>query len=236
MNTLKDYGLHFQKIYGTANAVNHPGLIDRYMQLLYVFHRLQTAIRKEQRDTACRLLPQLFGWTFACINHFPDLDIDRAMAQKYPAKCGYCGNNPCRCELHSRPDFNPDLSGAIVTRNLADWQEHLYRMYGENNAQRGLGVMVDRLAQELIELGAHAARLEYVDAEPQVAMEKAGEEFADVLSWILSLAAYLGVMLDTLVIRTYGNGCPSCKRPQCNCRRLHSTPAGLSATPNTRVA
>lgn len=233
MTTMNGLALHFGQMYGNTNAVNHPSLQDRYFQLLAVFLKLQKATRKNDLDGARRVLPQLFAWTFACMNHFPGLDVDLAMSRKYPTKCGFCRNSPCTCSLDSRPDFQVTDETAI-NRSIQGWQTHIFTLYGENNRQRGLLQIQSRLAEEIVELGAHAGGLEYVNVEPMVAIEKISEEFADVLSWIMSLASFLEVNLESLILGTYGTLCPSCEKPVCICKRLHQTQHGLSALPVTR--
>lgn len=233
MKDLNTLALYLRNMYGETNSVNHPSLRDRYFQLLAVFLKLQKATRKNDLDSARRVLPQLFAWTFACINHFPEFDVDRAMNKKYPKECAYCRSSPCKCSLDSRPDFQA-VDETVVIRSVSGWQTHIFTLYGENNRQRGLLQIQSRLAEEIVELGAHAGGLECVNVEPAVMIEKIGEEFADVLSWIMSLASFLEVNLESLILGTYGTQCPSCKKPRCSCRRLHQTQHGLSALPVTR--
>jgi NTP pyrophosphatase (non-canonical NTP hydrolase) len=43
------------------------------------------------------------------------------------------------------------------------------------------------------------------------------DEFGDCLAWLVSLASMLGVDMDAVAQRRYGNGCPKCHRAPCAC-------------------
>lgn len=44
-----------------------------------------------------------------------------------------------------------------------------------------------------------------------------GEEFADVLAWLATLANTVGVDLEQAVAAKYGGGCPACRQGPCVC-------------------
>jgi NTP pyrophosphatase (non-canonical NTP hydrolase) len=81
------------------------------------------------------------------------------------------------------------------------------RTYGERDRARGRDATVAWLAEELGEL-ARAVRKG--DASDQL------HELGDVLAWLASLAAQLGLSLDDAAQR-YAAGCPRCGATPCRC-------------------
>ena len=84
------------------------------------------------------------------------------------------------------------------------------RIYGEQDAARGVPATVAWLAEELGEL-ARATR----KGTPAEQLH----ELSDVLAWLASLANQLGLSLDEAVGR-YAHGCPKCAATPCACARL----------------
>lgn len=79
--------------------------------------------------------------------------------------------------------------------------------YGQRDAARGRAATVAWLAEELGEL---AQSVRKGTPEDQL------HELADVLAWLASLAAQLGLSLDDAA-RRYADGCPRCGRIPCRC-------------------
>ncbi len=90
---------------------------------------------------------------------------------------------------------------------LDDFQSLMVQTYGERDRARGVDATVAWLAEELGEL-ARAVR-KGTRAE-QV------HEVGDVLAWLASLAAQLGVPLSEAAAR-YEAGCPRCGSVPCAC-------------------
>jgi len=81
------------------------------------------------------------------------------------------------------------------------------RTYGERDRARGRQATVAWLAEEMGEL-ARAVRKG--SSEDQL------HELGDVLAWLASLAAQLGLSLDDAAQR-YAQGCPRCGSIPCAC-------------------
>ena len=79
--------------------------------------------------------------------------------------------------------------------------------YGERDRARGTAASVAWLTEELGEL-AQAVR--------KGSPEQQLHELADVLAWLASIAAQLGLSLDAAAAR-YANGCPRCGSIPCVC-------------------
>jgi NTP pyrophosphatase (non-canonical NTP hydrolase) len=91
--------------------------------------------------------------------------------------------------------------------DIAEFQQLMADTYGERDRARGVPATVAWLAEELGEL-AQAVRKG--DRAAQV------HELGDVLAWLASLAAQLGIELDDAAAR-YATGCPRCGARPCIC-------------------
>jgi NTP pyrophosphatase (non-canonical NTP hydrolase) len=90
---------------------------------------------------------------------------------------------------------------------LAELQDVIARTYGERDRDRGLAAAVAWLAEEVGEL-AQAVR-KGDDAQRL-------HELGDVLAWVTSIAAQLGLSMEDAAQR-YANGCPVCGAIPCAC-------------------
>jgi len=91
--------------------------------------------------------------------------------------------------------------------DLAGFQDVIARTYAERDRARGVAATVAWLTEELGEL-AQAVRKGSVDDQRH--------ELGDVLAWLASLAAQLGLSLDDAA-RRYAGGCPRCGSIPCRC-------------------
>jgi NTP pyrophosphatase (non-canonical NTP hydrolase) len=91
--------------------------------------------------------------------------------------------------------------------DIADFQNLMERTYGARDRARGRDATVAWLAEEVGEL-ARAVRKG--DAAAQL------HEMGDVLAWLASLAAQMGLSLDDAAQR-YATGCPRCGDTPCRC-------------------
>ena len=91
--------------------------------------------------------------------------------------------------------------------DIAEFQALMDHTYGARDRARGREATVAWLAEELGEL-ARAVRKG--DAADQL------HELGDVLAWLASLAAQLGLSLDAAAQR-YAAGCPRCGSTPCRC-------------------
>ena len=54
------------------------------------------AVRKKDREAVREELADIVAWT-ASLANIHGVDLERALAEKYPGHCKYCGSNPCIC-------------------------------------------------------------------------------------------------------------------------------------------
>ena len=90
---------------------------------------------------------------------------------------------------------------------LADFQRTISETYGARDEARGLPSSVAWLAEEVGEL-AQAVR--------KGTPEQQLHELADVLAWLTTIAAQLGLSMEDAAKR-YVNGCPRCNAIPCTC-------------------
>ena len=90
---------------------------------------------------------------------------------------------------------------------LGELQWLMAATYGERDRARGVPATVAWLTEELGEL-AQAVRKGTPDEQLH--------ELGDVLAWVASLAAQLGLSLDDAAAR-YAGGCPRCGSTPCRC-------------------
>jgi NTP pyrophosphatase (non-canonical NTP hydrolase) len=91
--------------------------------------------------------------------------------------------------------------------DIAAFQDLMVRTYGPRDRARGVPATLAWLTEELGEL-ARAVRKG--TAEEQL------HELGDVVAWLASLAAQLGLSLDDAA-RRYERGCPRCGSLPCIC-------------------
>jgi NTP pyrophosphatase (non-canonical NTP hydrolase) len=94
---------------------------------------------------------------------------------------------------------------------LEQLQDVITRTYGERDAARGLPSAVAWLTEEVGEL-AQAIR-KGDDAQRL-------HELGDVLAWLTSIAAQLGLSIEDAAQR-YVDGCPVCAAIPCACASRH---------------
>lgn len=105
------------------------------------------------------------------------------------------------------PDGNAPTVPYGLLVHLSEFQARIAATYGDRDAHRGVASAVAWLTEELGEL-AQAVRKGSTDDQRH--------EVGDVLAWLASLAAQLGVDLEDAAAR-YAEGCPVCGRSPCGC-------------------
>ena len=91
--------------------------------------------------------------------------------------------------------------------DLGDLQDVIVRTYGDRDRARGLPSSVAWLTEEVGEL-AQAIR--------KGTPEQQLHELADVLAWLTTIAAQLGLSMEDAAAR-YAGGCPACGSTPCRC-------------------
>ena len=92
--------------------------------------------------------------------------------------------------------------------SLAQLQQVIRETYDSKDRRRGVEGTFMWFMEEVGEL-ASALR--------SGSVKEQGEEFADVLAWLATLANNVGVDLEEVVQAKYGAGCPGCRQNPCVC-------------------
>jgi len=90
---------------------------------------------------------------------------------------------------------------------LAGLQDLMVRTYGERDRRRGVDASIAWLTEEVGELARAVRKGTRADQL---------HELGDVLAWLASLAAQLGLSLEEAASR-YASGCPVCAGIPCRC-------------------
>ncbi len=94
--------------------------------------------------------------------------------------------------------------------DLRDFQALIEQMYSHKDRQRGSAGTFLWLMEEVGELAEAIAQ-----GQDQT---RKGEEFADVLAWLVTLANVEGIDLSEVLHAKYGAGCPGCGKMVCICQ------------------
>ncbi|MBM3272457.1 hypothetical protein FJY94_04245 [Candidatus Kaiserbacteria bacterium] len=227
---------HLSAIYQRANALTTPRH-ERFEFLFLACGDIQRRYRKQQAHFYGVAIAQAFAWFISLGEDLFRTDCGHllalAMAEKYPhAGCGYCHHSPCVCDAIERDDF----AGTEARDNtqqewsLRRWQEHLSELYGEANAKKGVNVALNRLFEEVSEVGLVLQHADgFNESLPRIE-EKAALEMTDVLAWIFGVASLLAVDVETEVMRLYRSGCPVCKLMPCGCSHFAAKPKSKGLT------
>jgi len=92
--------------------------------------------------------------------------------------------------------------------HLDELRDLMDRTYGLQDSERGVPATIAWIAEEVGEL-AQAVR--------KGTREEQLHELGDVLAWLGSLAAQLGLSMDEAIER-YNDGCPKCGASPCACQ------------------
>ena len=100
------------------------------------------------------------------------------------------------------------LLGNTGFMEIKEFQRQIKEIYYENDIKRGAEATFLWFAEEVGEL-----------AEAMRKKDKAaiGEEIADVLAWLISLANILDIDVEEEVRKKYPDFCPKCGKKPCNC-------------------
>ena len=92
--------------------------------------------------------------------------------------------------------------------DIREAQNLIRETYYHRDSARGLDRTFLWFVEEVGELSEAVRRRD---------ASSAGEEVADVLAWLLSVANILEVDVEEAFLRQYGSGCPRCGRRPCVC-------------------
>lgn len=90
---------------------------------------------------------------------------------------------------------------------IKEFQDLIRQIYFTRDVRRGPDKTFLWFLEEVGELTRAYRRKE----------ENVGEEMADVMAWLVSMANLLGIDLETELLKKYGRVCPLCSSIPCAC-------------------
>jgi NTP pyrophosphatase (non-canonical NTP hydrolase) len=72
------------------------GIDKTLLWLIEEVGELCEAVRKEDDETIKEEIADIIAWSVSLANIF-GIDVDKALQEKYPGRCRYCGKIPCAC-------------------------------------------------------------------------------------------------------------------------------------------
>ncbi|MBI5004324.1 hypothetical protein HZC00_04475 [Candidatus Kaiserbacteria bacterium] len=205
---------------------------DRYSFLVLACADLARCVRKEKTGLYPIALAQIVAWFASLAEELFRTDagllLTNAMGDKFPAMgCGYCGHFPCICEEAHRAEHVVSVpSTSQYLWSINRWQEHLEQLYGPNNSTGGIPRALNRLFEEVAEVGLILHSADGFNDNLKDVRRKYAQEFTDVLAWTFACASLLKISLEDSVISLYGSECPVCRSFPCNCRHFEKKPSG----------
>ncbi|MFX1451278.1 MAG: MazG nucleotide pyrophosphohydrolase domain-containing protein [Promethearchaeota archaeon] len=92
--------------------------------------------------------------------------------------------------------------------NISEFQQMMKQLYFERDKKRGVSRTFCWLVEEIGEL-AKSVNKKNIDM---------GQEFADVLAWLCSLANLKNIDLEKVTLEKYNFRCPKCLNNPCKCK------------------
>lgn len=207
----------FNELYGRRDSIYLPDREIRAQLLYRGIDDLQSAVRQKAWLPIYEVMCARIVSRILCIARGVDnISLTDGLSRKYPLEgCAYCGQMPCVCQENRDPYRLCTPAMEQEHWSLRDWQEHLTKMYGNKNEERGINYTLLRLGSEygeLISLERAIPRYSIDEVKDKYALE-----LADTVAWTIASASLLGVDLQKAVEKRYGNGCLACHQMPCIC-------------------
>ncbi|TXT65898.1 MAG: hypothetical protein BAJALOKI3v1_60037 [Promethearchaeota archaeon] len=93
---------------------------------------------------------------------------------------------------------------------IKEFQDLMRELYYHQDSKRGLNKTFYWLIEEVGELSS-ALKAKDLDKK------NIGEEIADIVAWICSLANLLDVDIQSAILQKYPKKCPKCMKNPCEC-------------------
>lgn len=213
---------HIQHIFGLRNDRCMREIPQRLAFLMAGINQLEKICQHRRVDDYERWLASVFARWSVTITMFTGEQSVAKIASKYRLNCSYCHAAPCVCPPTNRPD--PKYSNPNPIQfdwSVKEWQEHLFKLYGVRNNERGLDHALLKLYSEAAEslsewlLASTAPSFEPFD------WAKINEdiifELCDVFARLCAVASVLKIDLEAAILKQYSSGCTVCKNMPCAC-------------------
>ena len=203
MITYKEVQAQIVSIYGARNEELGEAALLRGM--VASITRLSKACRRRELpdsmvyDEVARIAARTFA-----LAALLDFDLMEVVGHKWPGCCSHCHLTPCGCLNGKATRAKPP---PIEMYSIENVQDMLHVIYRSVNAWNGVGKTLLHLFEEIGE----------VDEAMRRNREGIPSEVADVFAHICALANHSRLRVEGAVLDRYGNGCPHCHNPVCDC-------------------
>lgn len=98
--SLRDLQTLIDKMYSSKDAAR--GIDGTFMWLVEEVGELATALREGNEQQMAEEFADVLAW-LSTIANVAQVDLERAVLEKYGSGCPGCGEMVCRCDMHEKP-------------------------------------------------------------------------------------------------------------------------------------
>ena len=154
-----------------------------------------------------------FSWMMAVANRLK-VDVEDIAWNRFPARCSYCGSNPCVCKkTKSSKKVNFKRNIALKPGSLAGFQKMFASIYppsSRNILEAGV-----HLAEEMGELSEAIHR--FLGEHKKNIFQEIEIEIADYISCIFGVANSANIQIAKELEKMYWKNCHVCHELPCEC-------------------
>ncbi|OGG47442.1 hypothetical protein A2761_03160 [Candidatus Kaiserbacteria bacterium RIFCSPHIGHO2_01_FULL_51_33] len=211
-SSLTDYQHFIEKVYGPSNRRHFtaPEMLTNIER--YVMRSLK-GIRKNDTDKIQLNVVIALNWFLSLLNLL-EIDLEKAVWNRFPYLCSYCGTCPCSCkEKKVKKRKSLRISSALRPKTLHGFQEMFGRIYPASN--RTLEHAGIHLAEEMGELSE--AVLKFRGGLTKQDFYSIESEGADLFSCFMGVCNSIHVDLAKELAHLFPRGCHVCNKIPCVC-------------------
>lgn len=210
--TISDWQNFCLEVYGIPNDRDF-GVMEMLSNVQRFIMRALKGIRKrDDAKTEANLLIAM-SWFISLINQL-HIDLDKALWERFPAVCSYCGHAPCVCrsrKIKTRQNIKIDESKKPKT--LKEYQEMFQSIYpAETRSLENAGI---HLAEEMGELSE--AVMNYRGNHENADFSKIVLESADLFSCFLATFNSMHIDASKALKQMFQENCHVCHKLPCEC-------------------
>lgn len=211
--TLKQFQEFVDEVYGITN-IREFSFTEVLNNMQRFAMRALKGIRKKDTERSKKNLVLSVSWSISALNML-HIDLDDAMWNRFPYLCSYCGSCPCKCKVEkSETRKTPVGDNSKKPKTLEEYQQMFEKIYpADKRTLEDAGI---HLAEEIGEL--NEAINTYQGTHQKEIFQDVIDEFADVISCMLSVANSLKISVAKELAKIYYENCHVCHKAPCECQ------------------
>ena len=211
-STLKDhqefvrqvYGLHNDRYYTTPDILVH---MQRFCM------RGLKGIRKNDKERTALNLFIALSWFMSLMNQL-HIDLQEAVAERFPNACSYCGERPCVCKAKKIQKRKGKVAGrGKKPKTIAEFQAMFEAIYPASS--RTLEHAGIHLGEEVGELAEAIQR--FRSGRKTGDFDNIAKEAADVTSCMFGVFNSWDVDVARELSSLFSFNCHACRKAPCVC-------------------